>query len=536
MITIKQALDMPPEKRQQLLSQVDTALRANKRNVDALLSGASLHHVERRQAKTVELLKQAAALRPKDTMILQWMSVAAGEIRDFASAKWSSKKLVETDPGNPENWQIRGRILESSGDSAGALKAFSRQLEMAGEHAELVFQIANCNFYLSNLEAALKGYRRAVELDPTHALALYAISTIHTFSEDEVPPYLERVEAAVPANKDNPIYNISALYYGAGKALDDIRAFDRAFDYYRKANDVRRPPDVSRLTVPFENYQAAFDVDFAEKSKDWGDQSRRPIFILGMPRSGTTLVESILAAHPKVTAGGEMPVLEDLAEHIGLFRDSPEAFSAKIRGLTRKDVADMARAYLNGVRTLCGKDNLFTDKLPHNFMHVGLILTLFPKARIFHCRRHPLDVCSSIYTNGMTPAHNYYKSDLETLGRYFSAYDDHMAFWNHLFPGRIREVFYEDLIANQELNSRAMIDHVGLPWDDRVMTRDNPDGVVKTLSAWQVRQPVYASAMGKWKRYENHLGPLIEALGDKVATYETALEAIGKDAPTMEAG
>ncbi|MCB1441194.1 MAG: sulfotransferase, partial [Nitratireductor sp.] len=161
---------------------------------------------------------------------------------------------------------------------------------------------------------------------------------------------------------------------------------------------------------------------------------------------------------------------------------------------------------------------------------------LFPKARIFHCRRHPLDVCSSIYTNGMTPAHNYYKSDLETLGRYFSAYDDHMAFWNHLFPGRIREVFYEDLIANQELNSRAMIDHVGLPWDDRVMTRDNPDGVVKTLSAWQVRQPVYASAMGKWKRYENHLGPLIEALGDKVATYETALEAIGKDAPTMEAG
>jgi len=526
MITGQQAAQMNPMQRNNVLHQVEAILKKERNNLDALLSGAALHHANKHTEKAIALLQRALKADKKNMNILRWLAIACAEIHEFKNAKMYSRKLVESESGNSENWQIRGRILDSSGDPSGALAAFERQLKLQGEYPELVFQIANCHSYLGDHDKAGEGYRRTIELEPTHALALYGLSTVHKFTEDEVSPYVEKVEAAVPANASMPAYNTSALYYGAAKSLDDTKAYDKAFTYYQKANDFRRPDNTINLSKQFDNNRAVFTQDYMSPRSQWGDASKSPIFALGLPRSGTTLIESYLAAHSKITAGGEMSFMDDIALKIGAMQLSQQEFSAVSQKLTKADVKDMARTYLEGAKAACGANNLFVDKMPHNFMNTGLILLLFPNAKIIHSRRHPMDVCVSIYTNGMTPAHNYYKSDLQTLGTYYNHYLDLMDHWHETFPDRILDVYYEDVVANGELNSRRMIDFCKLPWEEKVSTRENSQTAVKTLSAWQVRQPVYKTAQGKWKRFETHLSPLIDALGGAIGTYENQLEQL----------
>ncbi len=536
MITLRQASGMAPAQRRNLLNQVHAALKRNKRDVDALLSGAALHYAEKQIRPTVDLLLKVHKLQPRNLMTVQWLSVAAAEIRDFKTALEASRLLVTLDPANPENWSIRGRVLDGAADPAGALEAFSRQRRMIGDQPELIFQMANCHFYMGEHDKAESHYRRVLEIEPTHALALYGLSTIHKFNEGEIDGYVRAVEAAVPANKDMPDYNISALYYGVGKAFDDLKRHDEAFEWYIKANTYRKPENTEQLSHHFDNARAAFTAEYMKKRDGWGDGSRQPVFVLGMPRSGTTLVESIVAAHPRMTAGGELPTMQDIGLQIGAMQAPVGEFVSIANRLTRNDVRDMARTYIDGARSVCGVGDHFTDKMPHNFMLIGLILLLFPKAKIIHCRRNPIDTCVSIYTNGMTPAHNYYKSDLATLGWYYNLYLDIMAYWHEVFPDRILDVYYEDVTVNTGLNARRIIDFCGLKWDDRVLARESSQKAVRTLSAWQVRQPIYTNADGKWRRHEKHLGPLIGALGESVSAYQRDLDGLDTDIRNELAG
>lgn len=520
MITVQQAAGLAPQQRARLLEQVNTALKKNRKNADALLSGAALYYAEKRVPKTVGYLQKAFVLQPNNLMVAQWLCVASAEIRDFKTAKAASAKLVALDPRNPENWEIRGRILDGSGDTAGAIEAYEKLLSTGGEQAETFFRIANCHSYLGNMEKAESGYRRAVDHDPLHSLALYGISTVHRFGEEDIAPYLEQIETAANANSARDIHETSALYFGAAKALDDVKRYDDAFAYYKKANDLGIVRKASQeLTQPFVNARAVFTPSFLADRASWGDQSRRPIFVLGMPRSGTTLIESMIAAHPKVTAGGELPLMSDIASRLGLeTRPAPELTESMER-LGRKDVNSMVRYYLDGTRSASGGDNLVTDKMPHNFLLIGLIFLLFPNAKVIHCLRDPLDTCVSIYTNGMTPAHNYYKSDLAALGDYYKRYLDLMKYWHEVFPGKILDVHYEDVVANEERNSRDLMEFIGLRWQDGLLNREASQQSVRTLSVSQVRQPIYTTAMGKWRRYEPHLSPLLESLGDVPERY-----------------
>ena len=534
MITSQQAAAMPPQHRIAAMRQIEAALSRNPRNLDALMSGAAIHYADRRHRVTVEWLEKALALSKKDTTIMRWIAVAASEGRDLRTAKIHSRKLCEMEPANPENWHIRGRTLDMAGDVDGALAAYERVRRIVGDHPNVLFDIATCLFHKGEMEKAEAAYLQVADRNPNHALALYGYSTIHRFKPEEADAFVARVEKALPAQKGQPEYHVSALYYAAAKAREDAGDLDAAFEYYRKANDVRRPGDASRLTAQFEANRAAFTPALLESRKGWGSPADAAIFVLGMPRSGTTLVESIAAAHPAVTAAGELSFLDMIGHELGEMTAPAADFARTIAALPRDGVAALAERYLDSARQVTGPAKRFIDKMPHNFMHVGLILLLMPNARIIHCNRHPLDTCLSIYTNGMTPAHNYYKSDLATLGRYYRAYEDLMAYWRGLFPGRILDVHYEDMVVNTELNARRIIDFLGLDWDDRVLTRQNSQKAVKTLSAWQVRQPVYTSSTGKWRRFEKHLGPLVEALGDSVSRYEARLRAI--DAGAASAG
>lgn len=525
MITSQQAAAMAPQQRMAAMRQIEQALSRNPRNRDALMSGAAILYADRRHLAAVEWLEKALSLAKKDTAVMRWIAVAASEAKEFRIAKMHSRKLCEIEPANPENWHIRGRVLDMTGDVDGALAAYERVRRIVGDHPNVLFDIATCLYHKGDMDKASAAYLKVAEKDPTHALALYGYSTIHRFSKEDAGPFVSRVEKALPRQKGQPEYHVSALHYAAAKALEDAGDLDEAFSHYRKANDVRRPAQVTQLTSQFDANRAAFTAGLFEERQGWGSDSEAPIFVLGMPRSGTTLVESIAAAHSAVAAAGELPLIPMIGHELGDHRGA-EAFSQKIAALSREEVAGLAGRYLEGARQVAGATARFVDKMPHNFMHVGLIMLLMPKARIIHCNRHPLDTCLSIYTNGMTPAHNYYKSDLVTLGTYFRAYESLMDHWRGLFGDRILDVHYEDMVVNTEANARRIIDFLGLKWEDRVLRRENAQKAVKTLSAWQVRQPVYTSSAGKWRRFEKHLGPLIGALGESVVGYEAKLKAL----------
>lgn len=525
MITVQQAAGMNRDQRANYLGRVEQLLAKDKKNFDALMSGAALHYVNQDLETCCELLTRAHKVQKKDKMVLAWLSVALIDSHQVQKALAISQKLVSIAPGEANSWDCRGRVLDQAGRPAEALAAFEKVRKLAGSNPELEMQIANSYFYMGDHDMAEKGYLKVISMQPNHAMGLYGYSTVHKFLESEVDEYITKVEAALPSNREMPEYYTSALYYTAAKIYSDAKQHKKAFEQYKKANDVRRPQNTDMLSHPFEASRMAFPKSFFEDKNEWGDRFASPVFIVGMPRSGTTLVESLVGAHKSITSGGEMPFMDSIAMELGSMA-APDKFAQKVAGLSRKDVADLARKYLSEARAMAGTTGGFTDKMPHNFMNIGLIFLLFPKARVINCLRHPLDNCVSIYTNAMTPVHNYYKSDLTSLGRYYAMYEDIMAYWHDLFPGRILDVHYEDVISNTELNARKIIDFLGMSWQEDVMNRQQSQKAVRTLSAWQVRQPIYQSSSGRWRIYEKHLGPLVDELAERVDRYENALNII----------
>ena len=201
-------------------------------------------------------------------------------------------------------------------------------------------------------------------------------------------------------------------------------------------------------------------------------------------------------------------------------------FKERLEGLTPAISRELANDYLSMTKGIAGNTPYFTDKMPHNFVRLGIIHLLFPKAKLIHCERHPLDNAVSLFTNSMRQFHMSYKSDLRRLGLYYLQYKQLMRHYKEVLPGKILTIQYEDLVENTEFVSRKMIEHIGLDWEDNVMKRETSQKSVKTLSAWQVRQPVYQSSAGRWRNYEKHLTELIDVLGEEAVDYEAKLAAL----------
>jgi len=241
------------------------------------------------------------------------------------------------------------------------------------------------------------------------------------------------------------------------------------------------------------------------------------VFVVGMPRSGTTLTEQICSSHPDVHGAGELTKLGRIAAANGLKLGSADAFGQPIRSLTMQQSHALAKDYLANLALYTSTAPRIVDKMPHNFELIGLIAILFPNARIIHCRRDATDNCVSCFISSLQQGHSY-SYDLKSLGLYYREYDRLMRHWQAVLPGRIFENRYEDLISDQEGQSRRLIGHLGLTWDDACLRFFEKEGSVRTLSRWQVRQPIYTSSVQRWKNYGDKIQPLIDALGDLAAT------------------
>ena len=415
-------------------------------------------------------------------------------------------------PGDNRFQSALAIIAVDSGDDKAAEAALQQLLTAQPASAEAHYQYGVWRANKGEFDAARTALERALELAPDYYQAALYYSYITPLAVDS--PLVVRLAREAEKDDWKEFGQGANVHFTLGYVLDKAGRYDAAFGHYLQANrSQRRLQPYSTLTQL--NLQKsvleAFGHPFLERSRRFGNPSAKPLFIVGMPRSGTSLLEQILASHPAVHGGGEMTVLHaELRRRLGPAGEID--FARAVLSLPDMELASVAAATLAQMERLAPDHRYVTDKLPSNAVILGLIHALFPQARIIHCRRDALDTCVSCFTTSFRHGHPF-TNDLTELGEYHGLYTSAMARWKDLLPpGSILEVGYEDLILDMERQVRAILAFCDLPWDPACLHFQDNARNVTTASVYQVRQPVYNTSVGRWRRYETHLAPLQQAL------------------------
>ena len=313
---------------------------------------------------------------------------------------------------------------------------------------------------------------------------------------------------------DLPLTTRQSLNFQAGRLFEDIGDYDRSFEAYREGNNLKpRKYDRSRTEEQFEKLKTLFTKEFFENAPRSNLGINRPIFIVGMPRSGTSLTEQILASHPEVFGAGELTQMVIVSQYMeDLFASNGIYYPECLNQASTEILNKAAQMYTDRIDELDVDSKYVTDKMPHNFMHLGLIALLFPDVSVIHCKRDPRDTCISCYFQDFVAAGLSFAYDLSDLGHHYKLYEDLMEHWKKVLPIEIYESQYEALTTDPSTNVRKMLQFCGLDWDDRCLEFHKTKRDTKTASYDQVREPMYTKSVARWQRYEKHLGPLLDAL------------------------
>ncbi len=397
-------------------------------------------------------------------------------------------------------------ILWRSGRDAEAVESFRRAVEIAPESVPGWIYLGQALRHIGRF-AEVADCTRQILVRRPGAVQAYALMTSVGASADAGEM------ARLTASLDDPKISIgdrADLGFVLGKMLDEADRFDEAFAQYARANSLvlqmrhaageRSSSD--QFAHQVDESIAKFTPEFFARTRNWGEPSELPVFIVGMLRSGTSLVEQIASSHPDVFGAGELTDIGNIAASLSFARYQPGAIN------------EAAGKQLDRLQALGGSALRVMDKMPANVEHLGLIATLFPSARVILCRRDPRDTCLSCFFQRFSSG-NLFSFDLAECGRHHVQTDRLIAHWLKALPLRMLEVQYEDLVADLEGQSRRIISFLGLPWNAACLEFHRTERAVKTASAWQVRQPIYTRSVGRWRNYERHLEPLFESLGLK---------------------
>lgn len=461
-----------------------------------------------RPAEAIECYQAAVQADPTCTDALAGLADALASTGQGSLAVDCYLQALAIDPSHLVARVNLAALLRKSGRSEDAAELLRPLIAAGNDHPTVGFNFANALSDLGQFDEARKTYARVLPRHPRPAKILYNLAQITKFRETDRANLTEWTAIASQSlhTPDDHIH----LHFALGKALDDLGDFEAAWPHFATGNDLVATgfdPDAHDRHI--EATTARFSASFLRSRTGYGAASEQPVFIVGMPRSGTTLVEQIISAHPQVEARGER------REFGGLIEARASALGCSIpdaaTSLTPQEARELAERY---VTTADSSAMRFTDKMPFNFLHIGWIALLFPRARIIHVRRDPRAVCLSCYQQHFTERLPFaYR--LDHLARYWLAYDRLMDHWRDALPMRLCEVNYESIIASPEETSRQLIDYCGLEWSPACLLSHEQKSSVTTASQWQVRQPIYQSSRARWKHYARHLGPLLASFGDK---------------------
>lgn len=397
----------------------------------------------------------------------------------------------------------------NKGDFNSAEKSFHNLLEQAPEDLKSLAGMAILRSYQGQLEKAEELCKRILAIDPRNIDALIRLITLgRSAIPDNAVEILETTAQDSALKKSDQVL----LYDALAKAYDSQLQFDTAFHYYQRANQVRSRIKQNQFNLEDTQNRFATLIEvmtpaFFKARENFSSSSTTPIFIVGMPRSGTSLVEQILSSHSQVFGAGE---LDDIGKFAGIFSQNKQSaeFKQALTAIDADMISQLAQAYLQRINSLSDHSPYVVDKMPQNFEHLWLIKLLFPNAKIIHCQRDPMDTCFSCYVTNFTKEHGY-KHDLRTLGQYYKLYETLMAHWQQVFSeASIFNVPYESLVDDPENRVRDMLRYCELEWQDSCLEFYKTERVVRTASYMQVKRKMYRSSVGRWKHYEAHLLPL----------------------------
>jgi tetratricopeptide (TPR) repeat protein len=436
-----------------------------------------------------------------------------GRLEEAAAAYRESLRLR---PDSVAALSHLGILLEelSQADEGHALLTRALQLGPADFQVHVHYGMSLVN--QGRTEEAREHFLQALAIQPD-------CSAAHFFLARDTPqhftrPEVERIEGLL-RRESLPLRDRINFHFTLARVHDRAGAFAEAFHHCDLGNACKRELlglqgntfDSAAHAQYIDRLIAFFSRRYFQQVQSWGSDSDLPVFIVGMPRSGTSLVEQILASHPAVFGAGELRNLKQFAEELPAELSSQKDYPECLVRLDSAAAEQQARRYLQRLERLGGDKRRVTDKMPMNFHHLGLIATLFPRAWVLHCRRDPRDVCWSCYFQNFREVH--FACDLGILGAYYRQYERLMAHWREVLPVGIHEVDYEELVADPEQVSREVLAFCGLPWDEACLRFYETRRVVRTASNLQVRKPVYRTSVGYWRNYEPYLGPLLTALG-----------------------
>jgi len=462
---------------------------------------AVLLHRRNESAAALAQIEQLLAAEPRSPSYRNLYAVTLGRIGEYARSSQIYGQLLAEYPSNAKVWLSYGHVLKTE-----------------GRHADCV-----------------DAYRRSIALDPAFGEAYWSLANLKTFRFSDADLAAMRAQLTLPGLSDE---NRLHFEFALGKACEDVAQHERAFTHYAQGNALYRaahPYDADLHTNRIQRLKRAFSRELFAARAGFGNPASDPIFIVGMPRAGSTLIEQILSSHSAVEGTMELPEITSLAKELRAQSGTTEiaAYAEVLAAKSAAELRELGEQYIERTRIHRKSDRpFFVDKMPNNFLYVGLIQLALPNARIIDARRHPMGCCFSNFKQCYAHGQNF-SYGLADMGRYYHDYVDLMAHFDEVLPGRIHRVFHERMVEDTEAEVRRLLDYCGLPFEAGCLRFFENDRPVRTASAEQVRRPINRDGVEQWLNYEQWLAPLAAALGPVLPAYpDVPRFAASGEAPT----
>ena len=454
----------------------------------------------------VASFRRALALKPDSSIFHNNLGNVLKDQGKLDEAIKNFRQAIVLNPDYADAFYNLGIALQLQNKLNEAATNYRRTLALQADYVNAYNNLGNILKAQGKLDEAIACFRQALTIKPDYAGAFKNLSAIVKYTK--VDNTVKRMENLYNNRELSNIDRIT-LGFALGKVFEDLREYEKSFDFILAANLLKRKSfyySIQKDHIYFKNIEKIFSIGFFSSHHGSGHKDKTPIFILGMPRSGTTLVEQILASHPLVVGAGELPTLPRLIKSICAGNEMAD-FPECMQQLDMNAFEQMGLDYVDKIREYSSDRKYIVDKLPHNFLHVGLIKTILPNAKVIHCARNPMDTCLSIFKTDFTGLHKY-AYDMRELGQYYKLYRELMVHWEKVLPRFIYTIRYEEIVSDQQNQTKSLLDFCSLPWDESCLSFYKMERTVQTASFAQVRQRVYKNSVELWRQYEKQLEPL----------------------------